>query len=85
MPSTGVTIAVYVLALGAAFSAGFVGWIVWSCIREPLTMTYAEPLGLMLEGAKARRIGWESGRYISFDWVMQSKQRLQRLPMRVLH
>lgn len=56
MPSTGVTIAVCVFALGAAFSAGFVGWIVWSCIREPPTMTYAEALGLMLEGAKARRI-----------------------------
>lgn len=82
MPSTGVTIAVYVFVLGAALCVGFVGWFVWSCIREPPTMTYAEALGFKLEGAKARRIEWEPGRYISFDGVMQPNR---RLPMRVLH
>lgn len=81
MPSTGVTIAVYVFALGAAFSAGFVGWIVWSCIREPPTVTYAEALGFTLEGAKARRIEWGPGRYISFDGVMRLNR---RLPIRFL-
>ena len=45
-------------------------------------MTYAEALGLMIEGAKARRTEWEPGRYISFDGVMQLRR---RLPMRFLY
>lgn len=56
MPSSATTNAVYVFVLGAALCAGFVGWIVWSRIREPPTMTYAEAIGFMLESAKARRI-----------------------------